>query len=700
MSNTMKITNGYTKGESADPENGLKLVLLVAFMVMIISLIAGCPAKAQTMRTGKVIADTLRSDSALILADGTVLKGASDLGGGISGNPILADATTNDTTRWGMIPYLRRVNEDGNVGFRLKFDGNTFNGNIGRYAVDLSNCIMGGGYGATGNNSFAVGSLPNASGHSSISMGDNSEASATGAVSLGIQNRSRGSYSFATNYRNDATGMYSFAIGYSTSATNSGSFSAGYNTYASSPYSSTFGYYTETSNDYQFMIGKYNSNKYTSVFEVGIGTGDASRKNGFEVTTTGRVLAPGLVIDSINNDKSLVTKEYLESVIIDPTETDPIFTAWDKDYNDLINKPAASATPTINEVLTAGSTIAGTSTLGFENPMIAAVDLQFVFDSENIGWSLANPTMGSPLITFPFDMQTTFNTDVDFEGNATFDLGIQTNGISLNSGNIYFNGEFDVLKSYYAGTIQNGFKNGGYFREPIKAYGMRSDTCTTTSYRVPMNYALINLLAQSDSINISIADRTFASTEYGDDWNYYFGDLSYVSDVYVAADGQNTKLTFPADWKWIGETPTSLNDGQTAVINLQSKGSGDTNIVANYRVLDAANSVVIGEYTPEQDTVEIDITADNAVAALTISENTVFTIDTTAFIANVSGSRTIEILIKASDDVTLSFPNYMKWIGQKPTTLAINKEGLLTIKNYGTDVADIVMGYSLIGNGN
>lgn len=42
-----------------------------------------------------------------------------------------------------------------------------------------------------------------------------------------------------------------------------------------------------------------------------------------------------------------LTKTWRSQAIPDVTETDPVFTAWDKDYNDLINKPTI---PTVSDI--------------------------------------------------------------------------------------------------------------------------------------------------------------------------------------------------------------------------------------------------------------------------------------------------------------------------------------------------------------
>ena len=700
MSNTMKITNGYTKGESTDPENGLKLVLLVAFMVMIISLIAGCPVKAQTMRTGKVIADTLRSDSALILADGTVLKGASDLGGGNEyinvshGIAVLADTINpnmsgtnnflfgklsgqNITTgsynvSMGYNAGNRQTTSSNNVyigtnsGNRSITDNNVY---IGNYAGSASSEIE-----AEKNIGIGYYALQYADGGKNIGIGTSALGDCDADYNIGIGSSALGTYSNPRDY-NIAIGVFA---GY-----NRGS---GTNRNNAPQHSIFFGNFTRSQ-------GTYGSNEIV-IGDSAIGKGSNTAVIGDDNLTAFYANEEGNA-DVYGKGFRFKDGTYQSTAATGSiTETDPIFTAWDKDYNDLINKPAAAATPTIDEVLAAGDTIS--SNIYWKNPIWDMVELAFRYDEPTYTWQLYSFSETSPLITFPMGMPTQFNTDVEFTKDISVDEITTTGSISLGTTIHHEMVDCDVLKSYYVGVIEG--VNYGYFREPIRASGMRSDTCTTTSYRVPMNYALINLLAKSDSINISIADWTYANSEYGDTYSYYFDDLSYVSDVYISADGQNTKLTFPADWKWIGETPTSLTDGQTAVINMQSKGSGDTNIVANYRVLESYGAKQIGTIA-DASVITIDMLAIDAVSTLSLTQDTEFKIDTTGLQANGNGSKTIEIYIEASANIDFTFPAYAKWVGLKPVSIASGEAAILSITNYSLDNSKIVFGYVEITNG-
>jgi len=138
---------------------------------------------------------------------------------------------------------LQRVEENGNIGWRLLGQDESNYANIGNEAVDLSISNSPGNYGASGNASFTIGR--------------------------------------ATSARADAAA----AIGLGTISKNINMFSSG-----------------------QYNVGLSND----TIFEIGIGTIN-NRKNAFEIYTDGRILAPELDIASITDDKSFITKEYMEA---------------------------------------------------------------------------------------------------------------------------------------------------------------------------------------------------------------------------------------------------------------------------------------------------------------------------------------------------------------------------------------------------
>jgi hypothetical protein len=97
------------------------------------------------------------------------------------------------------------------------------------------------------------------------------------------------SYSLDNDNTNGATGDYSFSVGLGTRA----------------------------DNNYQTTLGLYNDNKTGTIFEVGIGSDTSNRYNAIEVYYDGTILAPALSNDKIVSSHSLVTKNYIDNLIID-----------------------------------------------------------------------------------------------------------------------------------------------------------------------------------------------------------------------------------------------------------------------------------------------------------------------------------------------------------------------------------------------
>jgi hypothetical protein len=143
-----------------------------------------------------------------------------------------------------------------------------------------------------------------------------------------------GEYSLVTAYidsgdnilLNEAINRGTIAIGYSTKAEGEYSFAEGRETYALGDYSHTAGTGTYAGEDNQFIIGTYNENKQTTLFEIGYGDNDESRKNIFEVHDSGKIVAStrfqmkqedgnGTEIISINYDGRNSNATALDSTI-------------------------------------------------------------------------------------------------------------------------------------------------------------------------------------------------------------------------------------------------------------------------------------------------------------------------------------------------------------------------------------------------
>lgn len=74
---------------------------------------------------------------------------------------------------------------------------------------------------------------------------------------------------------------------------------------------------TPTAKPHSFVTGTWNEQKATAVVEVGIGTDANNKQNAFEIHDDGTVVAPAMTPDKIVSDHVLVTKKYIDDLVID-----------------------------------------------------------------------------------------------------------------------------------------------------------------------------------------------------------------------------------------------------------------------------------------------------------------------------------------------------------------------------------------------
>ncbi|MTE26328.1 tail fiber domain-containing protein [Winogradskyella ouciana] len=199
------------------------------------------------------------------------------------------------TTEFKSVPYalnsgnisgLEQITEGGNTGWRLKGKNPENFGNIGNNAIDFSSSTVSGTtYGATGANSFALGTFSIASGNLSTAIGQAATASGYSSTAIGE--------SAFTNANN------AIALG---------------STRAQSYYSTSIG---------RSNIGGGNQTTWVAtdpIFEIG--NGDfTTPANALTVLKNGTILANSFSLDLINSpdvaipspERMLVTKEYVDA---------------------------------------------------------------------------------------------------------------------------------------------------------------------------------------------------------------------------------------------------------------------------------------------------------------------------------------------------------------------------------------------------
>jgi len=334
------------------------------------------------------------------------------LEGRVWGNPVLVDVTGTDTTNWGVQSSgLYQITEDGKTGWVPIGDDRTMKGNTGEKAWDLSySDFSGDTWGAKGLHSFATGYLTSATGIASFAEGSTTVASGASSHAEGSWGEAIGASSHAEGYWGFAIGHYSHVEGQQNYAYGITSHAEGYFTIARNDNSHSGGKNTIANNDNQRTIGQFNDTTNTlSIFDIGIGTANDARLDALEIETNGKIYAWGLDVGEITDDKQLITKEYAEAnfgglsdapsngslygrqdaawalipagtnwendlspavihannyvdnntqlsdgdvgafgYIKNADETDQVFVAWDKDYDDLTNTPTI---PSGNQII-------------------------------------------------------------------------------------------------------------------------------------------------------------------------------------------------------------------------------------------------------------------------------------------------------------------------------------------------------------
>lgn len=262
-----------------------------------------------------------------------------DTSGGASGQVLSFDGTTwVPVTASGGASELEKVDDGNGDSWRLLGVPTSNKGNIGSASVDFSTAYddwgpsegaiwgttgswaiaagydvkagdfaaaFGAGNQATGEGSFVAGQYNKALGNRSTAFGEYAIADGVGSFAVGDSAEAYGSHSQAMGNSTTTIADYSMSIGNSTSTT------------ASADSSLASGVNTIANNEGMFVTGFYNTSNLDTVLEVGVGTniaGTITRKNALSVFLDGTIIAPELTTALITDPKSLVTKEYADSL--------------------------------------------------------------------------------------------------------------------------------------------------------------------------------------------------------------------------------------------------------------------------------------------------------------------------------------------------------------------------------------------------
>ena len=197
---------------------------------------------------------------------------------------------------------------------------------------------------APGSRSFSAGSSNVAFGDKSVALGCDNYCGGNQSIALGYANYSAGSSSAALGNCNISTGNGSFASGTETQAIGDASSTFGTGSIAKGKFSVAAGNQSRANYHNQFIVGKFNNNNPNTFFEVGIGSEEKDRRNGFEVDIYGLASLPSSNIElykTKGTNKTLLTMEagvfLLEQLVGGKSVTqktrDEVTCPYDYDYN-------------------------------------------------------------------------------------------------------------------------------------------------------------------------------------------------------------------------------------------------------------------------------------------------------------------------------------------------------------------------------
>lgn len=235
------------------------------------------------------------------------------------------------TTQFMAVPYaleasnitgLEAIDEGNGIGWRLKGRNPANYGNIGIDAVDLSNSNVASTIrGATGSHSTAMGDRTSAIGSRSTAMGQVTTASGVNSTAMGGGTTASGDYSTAMGQNTTASGFGSTAMGRQTAASGNRSIAMGDYITAPSVTETVIGRFNT---DYALSIsGNILWNTTDRLFTVGNGQLNA-KSDALVILKNGTITAPSLDLGEITNNKTLITKEYLEATTSLPSGLEKI----------------------------------------------------------------------------------------------------------------------------------------------------------------------------------------------------------------------------------------------------------------------------------------------------------------------------------------------------------------------------------------
>ena len=349
---------------------------------------------------------------------------------------------------------------------------------------------------------------------------------------------------------------------------------------------------------------------------------------------------------------------------INADETDPIYTAWDKDYNDLTNKPTIPiGNSIIDWTLTTQGTIHSTN---YIDNNTTYTELQL--DQDDVSSSDVTTALGyTPYnSTNPNGYITSYTETDPIWSAASSNYYDKTE-----SDTKYFNlGDNNVLTSSFS-SLSTAVADGGFLS--------------------------INTALQADYSQSNLGFQKSNVTGNNESGLMYFGTRQGTSNdnAYIYFDLNNQSTLFSEGGVYFSDARSitkgleyggDYSSGFTSK-SLINKGYAD----ATYRSY--SDNININAITPSK---IIDFSSPDIEI---YSINSDFSVTTANMSFDRSVIKTIKIMNNTVTDRTLSFPATWQWIGAKPSQLSANTHSILTLQNFSDVNSDVVASFVILTNG-
>lgn len=349
------------------------------------------------------------------------------------------------------------------------YDNTKINGGVSSLSIKDNH---GDEYSASYSSSFASGVETKSSGWGAFTGGLNNISAADGAATFGNNNTNKGINAFVAGANNEATAPKSFLFGEGLRQTK-----------GDGPV---------------FVIGKYNEDVEDYAFEVGAGSSDTERKNGFTINSSGRAYMNGAETESLpkNVSKAVINRTDLNTELLLKSDA----TNWKNGTGDSSARLGSTAVIGANStygVVTGKSNtvgidlkktlacgiVGGTGNLLFGGAGDASQDNSIILGGTGNQSAHSNCLISGSYNITADDGQTIFGQYAVQDTNALFQVGCGTStdrkdAITINkNGTVYINDLIPKTSSVNLGSGSDLFNTvyAKYFSVPGTCFNFRYD---------------------------------------------------------------------------------------------------------------------------------------------------------------------------------------------------------------------------------